>query len=305
MNKNILITHNDLDGYMCGYLFERYGLGNEVHNINYGEVADVFNNIINNSDTSDIIYITDLCIKQEQLNILNDYNVKIFDHHIDTKILKETKNCQIRYDDKVCGSKIFYDYLAFDDHRYQDTTLNALVNEVTMWDLFFWTSKYNTLDNAPVILNSVFHYKKDEIFQIFDKLVVPGTIFPDKLVQGLIMKLKPMIQEHLDARDSEMDRLLGERKIEKILTKSGALNALIIPGGLSSISLLAYKAACEIWEPYDFIAITGLEYTSLRNPKSGLNLSVLAKEWGGGGHPFASGCKTQLFLNAKRLKIYH
>jgi len=121
--KNILVTHTDLDGIGCEILFRTItGIENKkVYNVNYNNVDDTINEILNKIDkdycnNNITLTITDISINEETAKRLNRYvkenklNVILFDHH-KTALWLNNKYSWANVNLDFCGTKLYYDYL--------------------------------------------------------------------------------------------------------------------------------------------------------------------------------------------------
>lgn len=273
-----LITHNDLDGIGC-YIVGKYFLDDEidVSFCSYGNVNDIALEVVSNIDSYDMVFITDISISEDTAKKLNKYNKKIrlLDHHPTALPLNkyEWANVTINFNGiNTCGTELFYHLLT---NSKETKNLKRFVELVRRYDTWHWKELG---DIQAKELNDLLYIigKEEFIKNIICKIQNDNKLIFDEQ-DKYILKL----------RQNEIDRYI-EKKNKNIITKEIlGYNAGIVFAD-NFISELGNKLS-ELHPELDFIAMINQETISYRTTNNNIDLSEIAKAFGGGGHPKASG----------------
>lgn len=274
-----LITHNDLDGVGC-YIVAKYFLEEEidVSYCSYKNINEITSQVIDNEEKYSQIIITDISVNEyisEKLNQLRRCKVVLLDHHPTALFLNKYEWAKVEIEcdkGKTCGTKLLFDQLKVGN---ENPAICYFVELVRKYDTWEWKDKYN--DEIPKQLNDLMYMIGREEFI---KDMVYKTKSNEVLFDNLYCKL-------LDLRQNEIDRYI-EKKEKNIVVK----NILGYKAGIvfadNFISELGNKLS-GLHPELDFIAMINQETISYRTIKEDVNLSEIAKVFGGGGHPKASG----------------
>lgn len=281
-----LITHNDLDGIGCEIVFKLlYGNEVDVFSLGYNEV----NNIVEQSleelrlGTYEELFITDLSINEELAKIIDKEGLKVqlLDHHPSAIHLNEYSFAQVIIN-LSNGLKNSGTYLSF-CNLMDDLIDKELYNE-SLEDFVELVRQYDTWEWKEI-------FKNEEAKRLNDLLYILGR---EKFVDNMIHRIKNneiLFSETdeliLEIKQKEIDNYINIKEKELII-KDFKLYKIGIVMADSHTSELG-NILCERHEELDFIAIIKQEAVSLRTVKDDINLSDIAKEFGGGGHPKASG----------------
>jgi oligoribonuclease NrnB/cAMP/cGMP phosphodiesterase (DHH superfamily) len=302
--KKILITHNDLDGVTPIILFKlafpQYE--QEVHSINYSQIEDTFNNLKVDKETE--VYIVDISYK----NVLYFNHVKElrrkckavywFDHHeIEEELPDFTYHSGkfiYKFDVTRCGTKIFYeDYLMGKETPNSLVFYNYLVQVVDDWDRHQLkmpeSAKLNTL--LKVIGRDLFVQKflrstavgftekedyvieveKDRQKRYFENL----TFYPDKGVDTF---------SYSNAFNPEAFNLNSSSCTRSFVAIE---NTFVFADSLIATEIFEYFT--EQFPSRDVLTVIDLnrKKACLRSVRE--NVFLIAKKFGGGGHPNAAG----------------
>ena len=154
--KILLFTHkNDIDG-MGNVILSKLAFSNveyvlcETFDLNY-KVNEFINT--NKIYEYDKIFITDLCLSEELLCLINkDENLKnklqIIDHHKTYDTEKYTKypfvKVKIKNDKGLCcGTSLFYEYLIDNKFLVQNSIVDEFVELTRLHDTWEWKNIYN------------------------------------------------------------------------------------------------------------------------------------------------------------------
>lgn len=168
----------------------------------------------------DFVYVTDLCIKEPLLGIINNDDkinnkILVFDHHI-TEI-EEGNN---KYDfvniivenekGKTCGTSLFYDYLLEQGFLTRTATLDEFVELTRQHDTWEWKTIYNNPKARDLyILFGELGYEK--YLELFSNIVVKneGINFTEKE--------QKIIDDYNDRLNKEIYRILSNMKVYNLV----------------------------------------------------------------------------------------
>ena len=284
-----LFTHTDLDGVSCEILgkiaFEK---DIDVVRCNYGDIDAKVEEFINSTEEYDKLFITDISVNKEIADKLLSISDKVIllDHHKTALWLNEYPYALVQVEDesvrKMCGAYLFYEYLKKNHKEFDDTpALKLFIDYVRMYDTWEWKEKYDNI--IPKRLNDLMYM--DGPNEFIDKMVYRlGNnlfIFDDTD----LMKLQ-IEQTYINSYITQKNETL-------------MINDSLFPGhtvGITFadkyISELGNKL-CELHPELDFVVLINVSTltVSYRTIKDDLDLSDIAKGFGGGGHPKASGSR--------------
>ena len=284
-----LFTHTDLDGVSCEILGRiAFGEDIDVVRCGYGNIDDKVEEFINSDEEYDKLFITDISVKKELADALNNVSDKVIllDHHKTALWLNEYPYALVQVEDdsigKMCGAYLFYEYLKKNHEEFNDTpALKLFIDYVRMYDTWEWKEKYDNI--IPKRLN--------------DLMYIDGpNEFIDKMVYRLGNNL--FIFDDTDLMKLQIEQTY----INSYITQKNEtlmVNDDLFPGytvGITFadkyISELGNKL-CELHPELDFVVLINMSTltVSYRTVKDDLDLSDIAKGFGGGGHPKASGSR--------------
>ena len=238
-------------------------------------------------DKYDAVYITDLGLNRELLDIINNdeqlkQKVKVFDHHTGNMIGNEYSFARVvdldENGNKQSGTSLYYDYLlrTYDNEVLKKEGLAYFVNLVREYDTWEWV-KTNNQDAK----------KLAHLFDLYGR-----DYFIDRYLK--------FFQEHDDFFFEEKEQFLLEIEQRNIDNYIEDKKQYVIP-----ITLLNQKAglvfatkyrselgnalARHFENVYDFIVIINIEHgISYRGIKD-VDLNKVANSFGGKGHINSSG----------------
>lgn len=281
-----LITHNDLDGIGCEIVFKLlYGNEVDVFSLGYNEV----NNIVEQSleelrlGTYEKLFITDLSINEELARIIDKEGLKVqlLDHHPSAIHLNKYSFAQVIIN-LSNGLKNSGTYLSF--CNLMDDLINKELYNESLEDFIELVRQYDTWEWKEI-------FKNEEAKRLNDLFYILGR---EKFVDSMIHRIKNneiLFSETdeliLEIKQKEIDNYINIKEKELII-KDFKLYKIGIVMADSHTSELG-NILCERHEELDFIAIIKQGAVSLRTIKDDINLTDIAKQFGGGGHPKASG----------------
>ncbi len=286
-----LINHNDLDAVGCAVLSKiAYGDKNvDISYCGYDNVNETVIEVINNHEQYDKIFITDISVNEEVAAKLDTIKEKVvlLDHHSTALELNKYSWAKViieEHGEKTSGTRMFYDYLeealsTSKNYLWRWDRLQSLfyfVENIKRYDTWLWSTKYN--DATPKKINDLLYlYGRERFiedtlnkFQVYKEFNFSDT---DELLLELEQKKK---NKYI------------ERKNEQIIVAQIQDCKAGIVFAEQYISELGNELAKK-HEELDFIVIISDKTISYRGIKDNVNLSEIARIYGGGGHPKASG----------------
>ncbi|WP_039222578.1 DHH family phosphoesterase [Clostridium novyi] len=287
-----LFTHNDLDGIGCAILGQLAFENIDIEFCGYGDINKKVEEFIQSGDFNNYshTYITDISITEELIEkIIRDYinfnldeNVTLIDHHPTAKYLYKYGWTIIKINNelgKCSGTSLFYEYLL--DNKYsqlEKDVINEFVEIVRRYDTWEWKTVFN--DEVPNILNNLLAIYGRKIF-----------------INNIMYKLKTEDKFQFDKTDlllleinKENKKLYFENKCKELIEYDIQNYHVGIVFAEQYISELGNYLA-EQFKELDFIVLIGNKTISYRGIKDNIDLGVFAKQFGGGGHPKASGSR--------------
>lgn len=273
-----LITHTDLDGVGCEILGKIAFKDNvDVSRCNYNDINELVLKTILEHENYEKIIITDISVNEIVANRLNyiSNKVKLLDHHPSALFLNDYSFATVEEicdKGKTCGTQLLYDYLG---NSLKTDRLNYFVENVRRYDTWEWKDKYQ--DETPKRINDLLYIMgKDKFVDlVINKIKNNEDLFDDTV--NMILELR---QNEINEYIKNKDKLLITHNI--LGYKAGVVFAD------NFISELGNKLS-EMHPELDFIAMINQETISYRTVKEDINLTEIAKHFGGGGHPKASG----------------
>jgi oligoribonuclease NrnB/cAMP/cGMP phosphodiesterase (DHH superfamily) len=290
MSKIKLFTHTDLDGVGCAVVGKVvFGCNLDIEYCSVKDVNEKVEQFLALTDLKEYsnVFITDLSVNEKVAEII-DYKSKHTDLIISFKLLDHHKTALWlnKYDwatvesERILpgeenlilsGTTLFFEDMndRFNLLKHL-TALNGFVDAVRLYDTWEW--KRLNLE-FPKALNDIYHLVGlDEFVNTYSKKLLEGTnSFTFDPVHLSLLNYK---------------RIETENYISKKLDQVKVINRVAFIVADSNISELGSKI-CETVD-CDYCAIYTGQSVSLRSIGE-FDVSVIAKEKGGGGHKNASG----------------
>lgn len=289
MAKYKLFTHTDLDGVGCAIVaYHMLGKDNvDVTYCDYGEInGDVTAFIYKDEyEKYDFVFITDISVNEDVAELIENVrdvpDFRLIDHHGTALHLNDKYEwAHVQVDEgrgKASGTTLLNKFIRQNTTAKSTFDLEEFTEKVRRYDTWEWHTKYNDQ-----------HAK-----QLNDLLYIIGR---DRFVERFT--------EDLSLDFTESEALLLEIEAEKIERYVESKNARI-----NRKDLFGYKFGIVFAEQFnselgnrlgtlnpdlDVIAMIKPEYSiSFRTVKDNVDVSAIAKQLGGGGHPKASGAPTR------------
>lgn len=273
-----LITHNDLDGVGC-YIVAKIMLEEEVDvtYCNYGDVNEEVLKAIEDENVYSKIFITDISVTEDVANELDKIwdKVVLLDHHPTALFLNKYSWAKVEeyfdIEEKTCATRLLYDYFNADGNVYLDT----FVEKVRLFDTWLWKEKYN--DEDAKHLNDL-------------RYILGKEDFANSLISKIKSK-RPLFNEFdlklLAIKQREIDSYVEKKDKDLVVTEIRGYKAGVVIAESNQSEL--GNRLCEMHPELDLVAMVNQNGISYRTVKDDVNVSELAKHFGGGGHPKASG----------------
>lgn len=335
------ISHLDLDGYGSTILTEilhyfvpagYYEI--ETDNILPNRLNNIMKEVIENLDYWDRVIITDLAINQELLDMINNSKnpekIRVFDHHkcdltnLPSNIIV-TKDSPIHKGKLTCATELYFNFLR-NDPIYDmvkisgnDEAVVYFVECVRVYDTFeFWKTRnepencqYESYVDAPR-LNTLFHIlERDDFKQYMYYYLLKSN---QRMSLTRSNDKYPYISEVLALEANKNNRYVDAALRRLIKTdlcctiwrdnKANKLNYHIGVIFAEKNGPVIGNTACENNNELDFCAVVSNNQVSLYTNKENIDVSSIAKLFGGGGHEEAAGL-TIPYINANVYSLNH
>ncbi|WP_145413415.1 DHH family phosphoesterase [Paenibacillus xylanexedens] len=292
-----LFTHTDLDGVGCAIIAKLAFDEVDVEYCNYNEIDQKVKDFtgLMKFKEYDKVYITDISVSKEVADLI-EYSVtekkeylnryQLIDHHATAKWLNEYRWAYV--DDmelsiipgekvmKSSGTSLFYNYLWENENANLPFALN-FIEKVRRYDTWDWHTIHN--DNEAKRLNDLLYLiGRDRFVQRFTK----DTSLRFTEGEEMLLEIEQTkIDKYLETKSKQMfkqyfgDHLVGVVFAEQYQSQMGNYLAL-------NNEDLDYVVMIDV----------GNETVSYRGIHDSIDLGIIAKSFGGGGHPKASGSQT-------------
>ncbi|WP_462411835.1 DHH family phosphoesterase [Neobacillus sp. Marseille-QA0830] len=284
-----LFTDIDLDGLGCGVIAKlAFGDQAKVYYCSYRNLNQRVEAYLANTDNDkEELFITDLAVnetveKKLGRRFTEGKHVQVIDHHITAMHFNKYPWGSVvpEYESgkKTCATSLFYDYLIEHQKMERNKALEEFIDLVRQYDTWEWDENNNT---AAKRLNDLFYIMNREQFEeemIFRLSGKEDTFFFTDTENTILDIEEQKINRYIQSKSRQMvqtfvgDYCVGIVHAEQHLSELGnALNNL---------------------QPHlDMIAMInmGTKKMGFRTIHDEVNVARFAQEYGGGGHPKASG----------------
>lgn len=314
-----LFTDSDYDGVGCAVLAK---LAFPFIDVEYTTASGI-NTLVREfiKDKSylqyDKVYITDMSVNAEVAELIDivmhewkpGIPFEIIDHHKTAEFLNEYPWCHVQEKNhlgKCSGTSLFYETLKRDhgDNLIGIPGLDDFVENVRRYDTWEWKTIYN--DEFPGMMSSLL------------------SIYGREKFEERCLNMLCGVQEMLDETDLlllELDNQKREkyciRKFKQLTVhkcNGFTIGVVIADQYISELGdFLAKQVATGIdlesnplsdnYKNIDFIAIITGNKISYRGLRDDLDLGLIAKSLGGGGHPKSSGSPIHSHTKEKMYNI--
>lgn len=236
----------------------------------------------------DKIFVTDLCLEEELLTIINNdeelrNKVQVIDHHKTYDNEKYTKyefvKVQIRNDKGLCcGTSLFYEYLVNNSFLKQNNIIDEFVELTRLHDTWEWKTIYN-------------NEKARELAILFDSLGTEGYI---NFIYEKLMTEEEFTFNNVETVLINNKKLVINDAIEGYVKNIYYKDILNLKAGIIFIN---YEFRNELAEylrennyDMDFVMMIALDkkVVSYRSVRDNVSVRIVAEYFGGKGHDVAA-----------------
>ena len=290
-----LFSHSDKDGVGCGVLGKQAFSNIDIEYCDYDNINDKIKQYIVTEEYKnyDMTFITDISVNAEIAELINNIQSLIsefilLDHHKTAEFLNKYSWCKVVENvngEKTCGTSLFYYYL--EDNGFLQNSrawkwdgcsnLYSFVESVRKYDTYLWKTLYNEIE--PKMWNDLLYIMGRDNF--IEKIMDIIGFQHEFDFTEFDLKLLEYKQREIDSYIEAKDKSIIVKEIQGY--KTGVVFAE------RYVSELGNKLS-ELHPELDFIAMINPSHSvSYRTVKKGIDLSAIAKVFGGGGHMAASG----------------
>ena len=287
---NLIFSHiSDIDGMGSVVLLKLVEQDLHYELCETFNVNDKFEEYYNSKKIYDYdyIYITDLCLDDEHLKIIQNDSilkskVKIFDHHESVLQFNSYDFVNIVIKDKkgfCCGTTLFYKYLLDNKIIKSNQTIDKFCELTRRHDTWEWKKIYN-----------------DEMSRNFSLLF--ETVGTEKYIEIMYNKLKTEIEFKFNDVEEFLIENRKTKMMENVLSYVQDIVYKEIFGLKAGIVFISYEYRNEVAQyltdmkyDIDFVMLIAIEHgtISYRSVKPGVNVRIVAEKMGGKGHDEAAG----------------
>jgi oligoribonuclease NrnB/cAMP/cGMP phosphodiesterase (DHH superfamily) len=319
-SKVRLFSHNDLDGIGCGIVAKLAFPDAYVTYCGYDNINEKVKEYILAGEWKgyDMTFITDISVNEEVENLISDNipcgKVILLDHHATAEHLNKRMWATVEpmgVRGKNSGTNLLYELLCLNGFFYNQIysdAITAFVEKVRLYDTWEWKGRYEDWDGNK--------YDDTEASSLNDLLWLYGhKTFERKYVSRIKNLTKCICSEGswldmFDGTDKAVLDVDADKKLAYIERKDKQMFTGRLVGKNAGfvfaeqyISELG-NALSERHPDLDFIAIIdlGAKRVSYRTIHKHIHLGYeVAKHYGGGGHPQASG--SQIDFDSVKLVV--
>lgn len=319
------ISHLDLDGYGSTLLSEILalfypigGMSLETKNILPNKLMSELEDTFEHIDDYDLIVITDLAINEKIVNLVNTHpqgnKVRVFDHHVcDIENLPEnfvvSDKSPIKVNKLTCATELYYNFIRNDKiyglihNENVRRALGYFVECIRIYDTFeFWDTRNDPINEIDITyydaprLNTLFHIMERDEFKEYIKNYIFSSQW-ERLT--LSTDQYPWISKILELENYKNTKYVESaiRRMVKVpfkytIYKNEVVYDLDYLCGVifaEKSSPVIANTALERHTDIDFCAVVSNNQVSIYTNKENIDVSQIAKIFGGGGHKEAAG----------------
>ena len=250
----------------------------------------VNSNVRNNLDKYDFIYVVDLNISEELADYIEENykdKIMILDHHLSCDNMNKYSFIEVNAKGKESGTSLYYKYLL---NNYNNDLLNRkstklLVEHVRTMDIYDFSK--TSKEEAE---------KLEMIFKIYGK-----DKFIDKYYNVIINDLELYSKEDLNLVELEKGRIkryIEEKEFIEISLDNKRVGVVFAERYISELG----NYLINKYDYLDYIVLINMDKKISYRGNGKVDLSVIAKKFGGGGHINAAGNCLSSGLKEKVIK---
>jgi oligoribonuclease NrnB/cAMP/cGMP phosphodiesterase (DHH superfamily) len=283
-----LFTDSDLDGIGCGLLAKLAFTEVNISFCSYRNLDERVTQFLQSEEADNaMLFITDLAVGkdvEEQLaeRAKRGGHVQVIDHHVTALHFNDYPwGWVVPTDDdgkKTSATSLFYDYLVREGKLAPSDSLATFVELVRQYDTWEWEENGNLqakrLNDLLTILGL------DGFWDTMSERLASGEPFTLTETEELI----------LDMEEKKIQRYIRQKQKQLVQRSLGdyCIGVVFAERHLSELG----NALSKRYPHLDLIAMVnmGTKHIGFRTIHDDVNVAEFAKQFGGGGHPKASGC---------------
>lgn len=296
-----LFTHTDLDGIGCSVLAElAYGKDNvDIEYCGYDNIDDKVMAYIDSKEWHkyEFCFITDISVSDKIAQLIEKEtidcdthcnHIQLLDHHKTALDLNKYWWCRVKEFNgeafKTSGTELFYEWLIVNDKLPPTPQLHSFVALVTNYDTWRWTTLGEDGEICKQVNDLLYLYGRDK-FITWAKSQLHDGVFPRLYEKDkLVLRLK---QREIDGYIESKNKSMIKTTIQGYV--AGVVFADRYQSELGN-------ELCKLNDDIDFVAIVNIDKSISYRTVKDVDVSNIAAEYGGGGHPKASGSGVDLAL---------
>ncbi|MEB2837310.1 MAG: DHHA1 domain-containing protein [Desulfurococcales archaeon] len=304
MNHLFIVTHTDLDGVGSAAVYLRLsGVEEGFATIVYAEpynLDEVLDNLQDNVDSGDRLVIADLgpnkAVFERVVEIVSSLSrkgveVEWYDHHVwepsEVDALSKA-GVRIHVDRSTCATGVVARYYPEEHEAKADDVTERIVSAVCAADLWRWDDPL-----APKLFRVAGNRHETEWKTRLAFKLAKGVLWDEEMAE----RLEDYVNKELAGMDATLRRVVvmgsaGSCRVAATIKEEGPPSNSII----GALLLSRYNADIAV-----IIRPNGA--ISLRSRR--VNVQILAKELGGGGHPRAAGARVKIGLLTRLLSLFY
>lgn len=302
--KNVkLFTHNDLDGIGCEIL-GRLAFPNNIDvtiTKNPQDASQKVADFIRKGEYElyNAIFITDISVSEEVADLIDEHcwNItQLLDHHGTAYYLNNRHWATVRTnhptkDQLESGTNMFYEFLI--KHNFLPTNhissdaVKVFVEKVRRYDCWEWKTKYNDLE--ALNLNTLFFLLGRDRF-VSRYLLKFDSLDRFSIREGEWLEMfdevdRTILKVDGDKKTSYIDR--KEKQMQICDFNDNTVGVVFAEQYISELGNVLSERNPQL--DYIMMVDMGGKKVSLRTIHDYMDLGIVAKQFGGGGHSKASG----------------
>lgn len=303
-HNTILLTHTDLDGYGSKILLSALGIKAKVVNLENNRVDAYVLEMIRRMAEGEMekpnnLYFTDINFSEEVAEKLNELwesdpvgermYLRLFDHHASALHLNQYAWAEVVVKEtapKECGTSLFYNHLKNELRIHipsgKKAMLDNLVENIRLYDVWEWAEEKLP---APKMLNDLFYLVGSQAF------VQSRLTWLTTHSDNLFTKREQII---LEVEGERISQYLKDKQREMVIVddffqdKDGNYYSVGVVQADSYTSELG-NHLCNVYQDIDFAVLVNFTRNRVSYRSTKVDLTPIAKKFGGGGHPPAAG----------------
>lgn len=308
--KILVDTHTDLDGIMSGLLIE-YILGNdfdvEVRHVNYKGFNNINDNVNDDFDNYDYIFITDISVDEDKAELIESRwkdKVILLDHHGTAEWLNKYSWADVIVEKEgvlQCGATLVYDFLK-EDPRFKEY-YDKIKKPQILHDYVYLTREYDTWEwkkngtKDARRLNILFGIDRKKRF-------IENTM--NKFKSGFFKLFTP--DENLVVKEEErqifMYCLQNKQRYMEATIDGLKLKVVFCENHINDIADAILEEYPDDTDIAVVINMNGRN-VSFRTSRTDIKVGEIVERFDGGGHPKAGGFKfTEEFMTNFISKLF-